>query len=142
MGLAIAVAGCGGGDPISPTAAAPTPLDQVASLTLAQRSVNAKLALPKGALGAVSSGSATDDFEGGMSAWSNWGNTRVVAGMGTSGSQAMQVGTAAGGGGLDVAGIAPGTTYRLSAQVKVSDPSETGYVGVKFMDDAGATLLE
>ena len=37
-------------------------------------------------------------------------------------------------------GIVPGTTYRLAVSAKVSDASETVFVGVNFLDQAGAAV--
>jgi hypothetical protein len=143
--VALALAGCGGGEAVSPTSAAPAQLDQVAALTLAQQSVNARMAtLPRAvALAAVSPATATvtEDFENGIADWSNWGNAQVVAGVGTSGSKAMQVGTGAGGAGLSVPGIVAGTAYRLTAQVKVSDPADPVYIGINMLDGSGGQVI-
>jgi hypothetical protein len=139
--VALALAGCGGGgEAVSPTSAAPA---QVTALTLAQQSVNARMpTLPHPvALAAVSPGTATEAFENGMAEWSNWGNAQVVAGAGTSGSNAMQVGTGAGGAGLAVPGIVPGTAYRLTANVKVSDPSEAAFIGINMLDSSGNQVV-
>jgi hypothetical protein len=80
------------------------------------------------------------DFESAMTDWANWGNASVAAGQGTAGSQAIRVGTAGGGAGEDIGSVTAGTVYRLSGQVKVSDASETGYLGVSFLDASGAAL--
>lgn len=147
MGAALAVslaAGCGGGDVgsnvASPTPAAASQQDQVAALALAQQSLSGRMARPQ-ALAAVASGSASDDFESGMADWQNWGNAQVVAGAGTSGSHALQVGTGAGGAALRVPGVVPGTTYRLTAQVRTTDPAEPVALGVIFYDAAGNGLI-
>jgi hypothetical protein len=119
VALGLALAGCGGGgDGAPPTPAASQPL----------------------AAAVTSSGTATDDFESGMAGWSNWDNAQVVAGAGTSGSHAMQVGTGAGGAGLTIPGIVPRTTYRLTAHVRTSSASEyvnANNLGVKFLDASG-----
>jgi hypothetical protein len=142
VALALALVGCGGGETVSSTVTAPAQLDQVAALTLAQQSVNARIALPHiVALAAVSSGTASEDFESGMADWQNWGNAQVLAGVGSSGSKAMQVGTGAGGGGLSVPGIVPGTAYRLTAQVRVSDPSETVFIGINMLSSSGDQVI-
>ncbi|HEY0886533.1 MAG TPA: carbohydrate binding domain-containing protein [Ramlibacter sp.] len=82
------------------------------------------------------------DFEAGMSAWANWGNSVVLDGAGAAASRALRVGTAAGGAGSEVGGIAAGATYRLTAQVKVSDSSEVAYVGINILDQAGAAVAQ
>lgn len=81
------------------------------------------------------------DISGQESAWQPFGNLQVHSGDSAAGPFAAQVGTGAGGAGQDVRGIVPGTTYRVSAQVKVDTQDEIGYVGVMFEDDAGAGLL-
>ena len=65
----------------------------------------------------VQPGSGTENFEAGMGDWQNWGNAQVVAGTGTAGSSALQVGPGAGGAALKVPDLVAGTTYRLTAQV-------------------------
>jgi hypothetical protein len=144
MGAALAVAlaaGCGGGggDSASPTVAMASQ-QQVAALARVQQAVSGRMARPQ-ALAAVSSGTATEDFESGMADWQNWGNAQVVAGAGTSGSNALQVGTGAGGAALRVPGIVGGTTYRLTAQVRTTNPSESVALGVLFYDAAGHGLI-
>ena len=83
---------------------------------------------------------ANGGFESGFAGWSDWGNTSVVTGPASSGSYALRVGTAAGGAGHDVTGIVAGGTYLLAVQGKVSDASETGFVGVNFVDAAGNVI--
>ena len=142
VAVALALAGCGGGDAVTAPVAAQAAPDQVIALTQAQQSVNARIStLPHVPLAAVSPQTGREDFESGMSDWSNWGNAQVVAGVGTSGSQAMQVGTGAGGAGLNVPGIVPGTAYRLTAQVRVSDPSETVFIGVNMLSSSGDQVI-
>jgi hypothetical protein len=80
-------------------------------------------------------------LESGLASWSDWGNTSRSSGLAGVGSSAEQVGTGAGGFGQDVPGILAGSTYRVSALAKVSTPSETGYLGVMFMDAAGTGLV-
>lgn len=77
-----------------------------------------------------------------MSSWTNWGNATAVTGQSNSGAYAVRVGTGAGGLAEDIGGIAAGTIYRLSGRVKVSDSSETAYLGVTITDAAGASLLQ
>lgn len=81
-------------------------------------------------------------FETGMAGWVNWDNSLVLDGAGVSGSRALRVGTAAGGAGHDVGGIVAGATYRLTAQVKVSDASEVAYVGINILDQGGAAVAQ
>ena len=76
-------------------------------------------------------------FESGLANWDNWGNATTTT---ESGSQAAQVGTAAGGIGQRVEPVTPGNGYRLSARGKVSTSGETAYLGLGFTDDAGNTL--
>ena len=148
MGTALVVAlaaGCGGGGDMSGNGASPTlalasQQDQIAALALAQQSLGARIPRPQ-ALAAVSSGTASEDFESGMADWQDWGNAQVVAGAGTSGSHALQVGTGAGGAALRVPGVVPGTTYRLTAQVRTTDPAEPVALGVNFYDAAGHGLI-
>jgi hypothetical protein len=85
---------------------------------------------------------AEPGFENALSAWSNWGNASAAAGQGSSGAAALRVGTGAGGGGQLFAGVAPGTTYHLTGQVRVSDASEAAYLGLAYMDASGAKLQE
>ena len=81
-------------------------------------------------------------FETGLSGWVNWDNSLVLDGAGVSASRALRVGTAAGGAGHDVGGIVAGATYRLTAQVKVSDASEVAYVGINILDQGGAAVAQ
>jgi hypothetical protein len=81
-------------------------------------------------------------FESALAGWANWGNATAVTGQSSSGTNAVRVGNGAGGVGQDIAGITPGKTYSLSGQVKVSDGSEVAYLGMKFMDSSGSSLLE
>jgi hypothetical protein len=137
----LALAGCGGGGD-AVTATAPAQRDQVAAFAQTQQAVSDHVALPHAvALAAVSTGTASEDFESGMADWSNWGNAQVVAGAGTSGSSAMQVGTGAGGAGLRVPGVVAGTAYRLTAQVRVTNPAEPVAMGVNFYTASGGQIL-
>jgi hypothetical protein len=81
-------------------------------------------------------------FESGLTGWGSWGNAQAVTGQAASGSYSVRVGTAAGGVGENVAGMIAGTSYHLTSMAKVSVAGETGYIGVKFQDATGATLLE
>jgi hypothetical protein len=143
------VAGCGGGGgggdgsgagSGTPAAATSTPLNPVADFALAQESVGSGDAAPtpQASASMVSNGG----FENGMNGWIDWGGTAVVAGQANSGTSALRVGTSAGGAGQSVAGIVPGNTYRLRAQAKVSTASETAYVGVNFIDEAGIPFTQ
>jgi len=84
------------------------------------------------------------DFEAGMTGWVDWGNALVVDGAGAGGSwRALRVGPAAGGAGHDVAGgILPGTRYRLTGQARVSDPSDTVYIGVNILDQWNSVIAQ
>jgi len=76
------------------------------------------------------------DFASGLDGWANWGNAVVVGG-------AVQVGTAAGGVGQDVATkLVAGRTYRLTATARITTAAEGVFVGVKLMDGNWATLLD
>lgn len=133
--ISLALAGCGGGDGPSLSAEAQAQRDQTASITRAQQSVAALMSA------VVQPGSGTEDFESGMADWQNWANAQVVAGAGTSGSSALQVGPGAGGAALQVPGIVGGTTYRLTAQVRVTDPGNgPANLGVDFYDASGARI--
>jgi hypothetical protein len=141
--VALGLAACGGGGGTGSTAPAPSQRDQVATLAQAQQSAGAHLVLPRATAfaAAVSSGIASDDFEAGMSAWQNWGNAQVVAGAGTSGSKALQVGTAAGGAALTVPGVVVGTKYRLTANARASNLADGGVLGINFYDATGNQLI-
>lgn len=132
--VAMLLSACGGGgDPaVSPSVQAQQ--NQVPAAVQTQHSVSRMIAA------LVQPGSGTEDFESGMADWQNWGNAQVVAGAGTSGSHALQVGTAAGGAGLKVPGVVAGTQYRLTANVRVSDVSDQGVLGVNFYNAAGEQL--
>ena len=78
---------------------------------------------------------ANGDFSGGLTGWSNWGNSQVVGG-------ALQVGTAAGGVGNSIyTKLTAGTRYLLTATASITAAAEGVYVGVKLMDSAGAALV-
>lgn len=147
VALALALAGCGGGDPVAPdgnAAAATAGAAQAQVMALPQPATDPRRALPRaGALAAGSSDSAAEDFEAGMARWLNWGNAQVVAGAGTSGSHALQVGPGAGGAALLVTGLVPGTTYRLTARLKVSHPTETVFAGftMRYPSGSGASTI-
>src|SRR4051812_44425627 len=134
--IAVLCAGCGGGDDRTLTAEAQGQRDQTAAVVQAQQSVTALMAA------VVQPGSGTENFEAGMGDWQNWGNAQVVAGTGTAGSSALQVGPGAGGAALQVPAIGGGTTYRLTAQVRVTDPEQgPATLGVDFYDASGARIL-
>jgi hypothetical protein len=70
-----------------------------------------------------------------MTSWSNWGNATVVGG-------AVQVGTAAGGLGQDVATrLTAGARYQVTALANITTGAEGVFVGVKLTDSAGGVLL-
>ena len=76
------------------------------------------------------------DFAGGLTGWSNWGNSQVVGGM-------LQVGTAAGGVGQNIdTKVAAGGRYRLTGAANITAAAEGVFVGVKLMDGAGNVLLD
>lgn len=134
--VAVVLAGCGGGDGGTLTAEAQAQRDQTVAVIQAQQSVPAQRAA------LVQPGSGTEDFEAGMGDWQNWGNAQVVAGAGTAGSSALQVGPGAGGAALRVPGVVGGTAYRLTAQVKVTDPPEgPAALGVDFYNASGARII-
>ena len=145
IAVALAVASCGGGAgggsvDATPTVQAARP-DQVAAFALAQQSVIAPLALAQ-TPSAAGNMLVDGGFESGATGWVNWGNAGVVSGQASSGTSALSVGTGAGGAGQEVGGIVPGSTYRLTAQAKVSAASETVYVGVNFIDQSGAPFTQ
>lgn len=140
---ALALASCGGGGsgelvpgatatpaPLPAATATPAPLRGPAATAAPLRTVTTDL-LVQG------------DFEDGMGDWTDWGNSHVVDGAGASGSlRALRVGTGAGGAGYTTSGVIAGAAYRLTAQAKVSDPSEVAYLGVHFLDASGAKIAE
>jgi len=143
LGLAIGLAGCGGGGEATPTVAASARPDQVAAFALAQQSVPLQVAAA--AVPSVRSAGnliVNGGFESGLTGWLDWGNASVVSGAASSGTSALGVGTGAGGVGQEAAGIVPGSTYRLTAQAKASAASETLYVGINFLDQTGAPLTQ
>jgi Glycosyl hydrolases family 8 len=76
------------------------------------------------------------DFAGGLTGWSNWGNSQVVGGV-------LQVGTAAGGLGQNIdTKVAGGVRYRLTGTANITAAAEGVFVGVKLMDSAGTVLLD
>lgn len=79
-------------------------------------------------------------FDGGFAGWDNWGNAGTTSTQAASGPAAAQVGTGAGGFGQWIANVVPGTSYRVSAQAKVSSATDIAYLGVMFTDDAGTGL--
>lgn len=132
--VAMLLSACGGGNDQAASPDAQVQRNQAPAAVQTQHSVSRMIAA------LVQPGSGTEDFESGMADWQNWGNAQVVAGAGTSGSHALQVGPAAGGAGLTVPGVVAGTQYRLTANVRVSDVSDPGVVGVNFYNAAGDQL--
>ena len=149
VAVALAVAGCGGGGggDATPTVAAPAQPDQVAAFALTQQSVAARMA-PLAAVSPVTTTGTAGNliinggFESGMTGWVNWGNATVVPGQGSSGTSALSVGTDAGGAGYEVGGVVAGSTYRLTAQARVSAAAEIVYVGVNFLDQSGLPVTQ
>ena len=143
-GVVLAVAGCGGGGGEGDSAAAaasPQPAAPVAGFAQTQESVSAAPASLTGSAGPgnmVSNGS----FESGMTGWVDWGHAGTTAESMGAGNWALAVGPAAGGAGQEIAGVVPGSTYRLSARARVSAGSETVYIGVNFIDASGAPLTQ
>lgn len=140
---ALAVAGCGGGGGGDAASAGPSPQPAapVAGFAQTQESVSAAPATVSGSPGPgnmVTNGG----FENGMAGWVDWGHAGTAADSVGSGGAALVVGSAAGGAGQEIAGILPGSTYRLAAQARVSVPSDTVYVGVNFLDGSGAPLTQ
>jgi hypothetical protein len=66
----------------------------------------------------------------------------AASGQASSDSYALRVGPSAGGAGHDVTGVVAGTAYVLMVQVKVSDASETVFVGVNFIDLSGNVIAQ
>jgi hypothetical protein len=131
VALAVALSACGGGSGAGVAA-------EVASR------VSALFApAPRAAVAVTPNLLSNSDFEAGMTDWVSWSNSQVVDGAGASGSlRALRVGTAAGGASHDVAGIVAGTRYRLTSQVKVSDPSEVVYIGINILDQSNSTIAQ
>jgi hypothetical protein len=142
--LALALSACGGGGSAPVIAQAASRL-AAAAAPAAAASASASPA-PRMAAAATQNLLSNGDFESGMTDWVNWNNAQVIDAAGTAGasgaSRAFRVGTGAGGAGHDVAGVVAGTTYRLTGQVKVSDPSEVVYIGINVLDAAGATIAQ
>ena len=143
VAVALAVAGCGGGGggEVTPTVAAPGRPDQVAAFALTQQSVAARMAplagVPASTTGTTGNLILNGSFESGMTGWANWGNATVVTGQASSGTSALAAGPDSGGAGYDVGGVVPGSTYRLTAQARVSVAGDAVYVGVNFLDQWG-----
>jgi hypothetical protein len=87
---------------------------------------------------------ANGTFESGMAGWMDWDNAQAIDGTGASGSwRALRVGMAAGGAGHDVSGgILSGTRYRLTGQVRVTDPSDVVFIGINILDQWGNTVAQ
>lgn len=131
----LAVTACGGGDPAGAVASGPAASSSPPA-AMARAPATAALITPFGDV------LASEDFEAGMAGWSDWGNAQVVDGAGVSGSRAMRVGTDAGGAGLFVSGLVAGESYRLTAQVRVSDASELVYLGIHILDASGQRVAQ
>lgn len=139
--ISLAVTGCGGGGSNALSGEAQAQRDQTAGIAQAQQSVTALLSA------VLQPGSATETFELGMGDWQVFsGYAEVRPGAGTNDSRALQIcscgGSEAGGAALQVPGVVAGTTYRLTAQVRVSDPSVAAYLGVDFYNASGSRILQ
>lgn len=138
--FAVLLAGCGGGGGPTLSPQAQEQRDQTSAATQAQQSVTARIAAY------VQPGSASENFELGMGDWQLWGYGEVRPGAGINGSHALQIcgcgGSQASGASLRVPGVVAGTTYRLTAQVRVSDPTEPAYLGVDFYNASGSRILQ
>jgi len=140
---------CGGGDPGSASAGAGAGTVSGASLaSVVGEAVERVATLVSPAPAPLRAASANllsnPGFESGMAGWVDWSNALVVDGAGASGSwRALRVGAAAGGAGHDVVGgILPGTRYRLTGQVRVSDPSDAVYIGVNMLDQWNSVVAQ
>jgi hypothetical protein len=147
IGLALVLSACGGGGGESIDGAA-TDLESLEAQAL-KRKLRPAEPTPTDPVTAPAPAPAPSGnlvtnagFESGLTGWANWDNSSAVAGQATSGSNALQVGTAAGGVGQNIAGMKAGSSYRFSGKAKVSVAGETAYLGLKFFDAAGSTLLE
>ncbi len=136
--LAAALSACGGGG------------DNVDGLTLATSagpvpttgSAQAASTALSPARQSMSTEELIDNFESGMDKWSNWGNAQVVDGAGVAGSRAMRVGTGAGGAGYNVWEVMAGSTYRITAQARVSDASEILFIGINIVTPEGVVVAK
>jgi hypothetical protein len=129
--LAIVLSACGGGgDNLDSSILAEVPAPTAAA-------ADAQVSTPVSPARQAMTEELLDNFEAGMDRWSNWGNAQVVDGAGIAGSRAMRVGTGAGGAALNIWEIEPYTTYRITAQVRVSDASENMVFGVNIVNASG-----
>jgi hypothetical protein len=152
IALAMALSACGGGGGGGDDAAVPE-LESLAAQAMKKRRLPTEPApaptepapAPTEPAPAPAPGTnlvSNPGFESGMTGWANWANSVTVAGQAASGSNSLQVGAAAGGVGQNIAGAKAGTSYRFSGKAKVTSAGETVYLGLKFLDAAGAALLE
>jgi hypothetical protein len=144
IAMALVLSGCGGGGgaagvtPVTASSAQPVAAFAAAQQRVMAAQVGTPMAAAAGSTSLLTNGS----FESGMTGWTDWGNTSVVAADASAGTSALRVGTAAGGAGQTVGNITPGTTYRLTAKAKVGAASETVYVGVNFVDSSGQPVKQ
>jgi len=168
VALAMVLAACGGGGGGSATGAASgvsAPTGQAAAMSQVTAQIEKSLAAAASEASVAATLPAAPEFpaasakplrstngnlltnpgfESGMTGWMDWANAQPVDGTGASGSwRALRVGTAAGGAGHDViGGILPGTRYRLTGQMKVTDPSDAVYLGINILDQWGNTVAQ
>ena len=167
--LAMALVACGGGGGGSATGAASAVSAPAAGQAAALSQVTAQIEKSLAAAASEASAAATlpaapefpaasakplrsgngnlllnPGFESGMTGWMDWGNAKAIDGTGASGSwRALRVGMAAGGAGHDVSGgIVAGTRYRLTGQVRVTDPSDVVFIGINILDQWGNTVAQ
>jgi len=73
--------------------------------------------------------------------WMNWGNTWIVSGPAIwDGSNAIEVGTGAGGVGQNVTGWAPGKSYTLTFRGRAASAYDPYAVGASFYDANGRLI--
>ncbi len=82
---------------------------------------------------------ADGGFENGGTAWTNWGDSAVLPGVGVVGSHALQIRSQ--GRGQVIRGVQPGHTYFLQAHTRRDTVDPTGTVGVA-LSDSRYRLLE
>jgi hypothetical protein len=133
--LTMALSACGGGDNVNTAmpAASPAPVAAAGAVQQAPTPLSPTRQ-------SLSTEVLVDNFEAGMDGWSNWGNAQVIDGAGVAGSRAMRVGTGAGGGSYNVWEAMAGSTYRVTAQARVTDASETLFVGVNIITPTGTVV--
>ncbi|MBP3962605.1 fibronectin type III domain-containing protein [Paenibacillus lignilyticus] len=81
------------------------------------------------------------DFTGWPVDWTNTSITTTAANV-HSGTKAMQLGTGTAGRVQSFASPVVGAVYRLGGWVKVTNPSETVFIGIGFVNSGGSTFLE